>query len=955
MKKQRIILLTLLLGIFQFAYQAPIEKKANTEPGLSDSISLDGWWKFKQGEYTAGDQIADSVKLPGTMDTNHKGDPVEISRKEEIAHAGEQLEKAPAFTNRLSRLHTYEGKAVYEKEVVVPESWSGKYVELILERTKETRVWINGNYAGWRNSLGVPHLYNVSGLIVPGKENTIAVEVDNESYSAGKEMLVGSHMLTEETTGNWNGIVGRMELQAKDMVHIKSVKVIPNVAGKTARIKLAISSPVQADGTVTFKAESYNGKTSHKVKKTKTNFNTTGGEVLVEYDYKMGNDVRLWSEFNPELYRLDVYLTANNRQFSDKKTISFGMREFTITPDRKQFAINGVTTFLRGEANNNVFPLTGYTPMDKESWLEFLKKFKELGLNHMRFHSWTPPEAAFEAADELGFYMQPELYFFGGRRGPDLFASYSRYAYSKEEGTRILKTLANHPSFVLFSYGNEALTDDPKKIDLTNHFKLIDPTRFYTENTNSIFWDMKRGDNFTGDFRVAMGTQRGWCRIQFYYENHRPSAVRSYDDEIADIKAPFIAHETGQYMVFPDYSEIEKYRTRNSVFKATNLEYFREGLIKNKMLGQNRDFQQATGKWAIIADREEIEGHLRTGKMAGYQFLCFQDFPGQGTALVGIYDSFMNGKGIVDPKDIRKFNSEIVLLALIPKYVWTSDEDFHTEIKVANYSPAPIKDAVLNWQLKGEGGEVVGSGKLDKTTIEKGNLNTVGNISQSLGHITSSQKLTLEMTIEGTEYATDYNIWVYPEDIDVTVPPGIHIARHYDEEASKILRSGGKVLLLPDPDNLNKTRSISGRFLPDFWSKVFHNYSTNDAYTMGLLINNRHPALKGFPTEFHSNWHWYDLVKASRSVILDGTSESYKPIVQTIDHFDRNHKLGNIFETKVGKGKLLVCTFDLPVLLETRPEARQLYRSLLNYMDSDDFNPRETLSVSFLNGLIKED
>jgi hypothetical protein len=887
------------------------------------------------------------------MDTNRKGEPVEISFKEEIPHVGEVLEKSPEFTNKLSRLYTYAGKAVYSRDVNIPENWSGKYVELVFERSKETRLWVNGTYAGWRNSLGVPQVYDISEIIRTGK-NSITVEVDNKNYSAGN-WVMGSHMITEETTGNWNGIVGKTELQAKDLVHIKSVKVIPDVAGKTARVKLVIASSVPADGTVTFGAESYNGKTSHKVKKAKASFNTPGGEVLVEYDYKMGNDVRLWSEFNPELYRLDVNLTANNGQYVDTKTASFGMREFSITPDGKQFAINGITTYLRGEANNNVFPLTGYTPMDKESWLEFLKKFKELGLNHMRFHSWTPPAAAFEAADELGFYMQPELYFFGGRRGPDLFATYDTYAYSKEEGERILEALANHPSFVMLSYGNEALTDDLRKVDLTNHFKSLDPTRFYTENTNSTFWDTKRGDSFTGDFRVAMETQRGWCRIQFYFEDHRPSGNRAYDDEISHLKAPFITHEIGHRLVFPDYSEIEKYKNRNSVFRAKNMEYFREGLIKNGMLGQNHDFQQATGKWATIFYREEIEAQHRTAKLAGYQFLCFQDFPGQGSALVGIYDAFMDSKGIIEPEEIRKYNSEVILLALFPKYVWTSDEDFSFEVKAANYSPAPIRDAIVDWQLKGEDGKTIGSGKLDKTTIGQGGLNTIGNISHSLGNITTSQKLTLKMQIEGTDYATDYNIWAYPKPISAAVPAGIHVTRRYDEKARQMLRSGGKVLFLPDPEKMKKAKSITGKFLPNFWSKAFNNYKVSDSFTMGLLIRNTHPALKGFPTEFHSNWHWYDLVKSSRSVVLDGTSESYKPIVQTIDHLDRNHKLGNIFELKVGNGKLLVCTFDLPGLLETRPEARQLYRSLLDYMDSDAFNPTETLSASFFNGLIKGD
>ncbi len=921
--------------------------KVSSSP--ADFISLAGWWKFKQGEYVRDGQFIDSVKLPGTMDTNGKGNPVEESFTDDVPHVGEDLQKSPAFTNRLSRLYTCSDKALYQKNIDIPDNWAGKDVFLLLERTRETRVWINENYAGQQNSLGTAQLYDISDFVVSGRENRITVEVDNGNYSAGN-WITGSHMATEETTTNWNGITGTIKLLAKDRVHIKSVKVYPMVTEKIARIKMTIKSSVNTNGTISLRISSRNSAKPHTLKNVNLKFRTNGEDICLNYDFRMGNNVEFWSEFSPITYDLAVDLVTDGGRFKDSEKVNFGMREFKVTSDGKQFSINGITTFLRGEANCNVFPITGYCPMDKADWITFLDKFKQLGVNHMRFHTWCPPKAAFEAADELGIYMQPELYLFGGRRGSDPFAKYDTYAYMKEEGERILEAYANHPSFVMMAFGNEGATADLRKIDLYNYFKKIDPSRLYSEGSATFFWSDNTGDDAIGDFRTSYKTKYGYCRMQFYAEDSPQSASRNYDDVIAHLTVPFISHELGQCAVFPQYDEIEKYK--NTVFRAKNLEFFRNMMTTKGMAEQNRDFRMATGRWATIFQRDEIEAVFRTAKPAGFQFLSFQDFPGQGTALVGIYDAFMDSKNIAPADEIRRYNSDMVLLAVIPKYVWTFGEQFLVEIKAANYGPASLSNVVPGWCLKTSTGNIIASGKLPKVNIEQGGLSSIGTISQVLNDITFSQKLILEVRIEGTSHVTDYPVWVYPNGTEVSIPPDIHVTRHYDSETKRILQSGGRVVWLPDPDNLNPKKSISGKFLPDFWSKMFHDYEKNDSYTMGLLIDSDHPALKGFPTEFHTNWQWYDLVKASRSVILDNVvPHSYRPIVQTIDHFDRNHRLGNIFEAKVGRGKLLICTFDLPDLLKTRPEARQLYESLLAYVSGNAFNPSDVFPEAFFDEL----
>jgi hypothetical protein len=952
-------------------------------------ISLEGQWQFRKGEYppkeaateeystkggsteeysakggsmedaaTEGgaakgafpeEEPNETVILPGTTDTNRKG----------VFNTSADLNgDVKELTQKLQRRYEYTGKAVYAKTVRIPADWEDKCIVLLLERTRETRVWINGTYAGWRNALGTAQAFDVTGLIVPGCENTIAIEVDNGNYSAGKwfsngesgDWITNSHMATGETATNWNGIIGKIQLIAESPVFIKSISVSPQAFERKARIRVAVGSSIMTDGTVTvtFRGASRNHDEIRDPDGISVDFHANGPETFIEFDYFFGREAKLWSEFTPVLYRLSAGLSAENGRIKSCRTISFGLRDFRIGGKGKQFEINGLTTFLRGEANCNVFPVTGYCIMDKEGWTEFLLKLRAFGVNFLRFHSWCPPQAAFEAADELGMYMQPELYLFGFT-GRDPFATYNTYAYMKEEGERILAAYANHPSFVMLSFGNEIAVKDVRKIDLYRHFQAIDPGRLYTEGTCSFFWDNAEGDRYIGDYRTAMATSVGTCREQFYYEANPPSTEFNFGRSISEMKKPFISHEIGQYQIYPDYDEIAKYE--DTVFRPVNFEYFRDLLERKGMLGQYKDFHKASGQWAAILYREEVEAALRTPQFAGYQLLSFQDFPGQQTALVGFYDSFMDLKNIVKPEEFRRWNSETVLLASMPKYVWTNAENFAAEIKAANYSAGPLNGVVPFWSLKDGKGCTLSSGMLERVDIPQGGLMLLGEINAPLGNVAISQKLTLEIGIGNTPIHTSYFIWAYPEETDLSVPEGIYTARVYDEAAKKALAAGDRVLLLPEPSRLNTEKSVSSKFMTDFWSKAFHYYDKCDSYSLGLLIDPAHPALSGFPTDFHSNWQWYDLVKNSRSIILDGTEASFKPIVQTIDHPDRSFKLGNIFEAEVNGGRLLVCSFDLPALLKSRPEARQLYKSLLAYMDSDLFKPSQTLAEECLEAL----
>jgi hypothetical protein len=240
-------------------------------------------------------------------------------------------------------------------------------------------------------------------------------------------------------------------------------------------------------------------------------------------------------------------------------------------------------------------------------------------------------------------------------------------------------------------------------------------------------------------------------------------------------------------------------------------------------------------------------------------------------------------------------------------------------------------------------------------TIEQGKVFEVDMFALPLCDVRSPQRLTITLAIEGTKYRNSYPIWVYPPKVDTSVPSDVLITDRLTAATHEHLDAGGKVLLFPKLDQL--PHSIKGSFQTDFWCfPMFRRAAEQRGIevapgTLGILCNPAAPALARFPTEFHSNWQWWQVVKNSRPIILDDTPAGYRPTVQVIDNFERNHKLGLIFETKVGRGKLLVCSIDLPGL-QDKPEARQMLHSLLQYVASDQFAPQAELDVSLLKKLL---
>jgi len=904
----------------------------------AESISLAGQWSFRLDPENAGakqqwfnQDLDASVTLPGTLDTNKKG----TKNTAEAEFVIDNLK-------HLTRKYDYTGAAWYQKQITIPKAWAGKKISLSLERVLwESTIWIDGRQIASQDSLVTPHVYDITKFATAG-EHTLSIRIDNSyKYNIGShpnfDHPIG-HAYTDETQTVWNGIIGQIALGAVDKVYISDVQVYPDLQNRCARLKIVIAneSGQSVKGQLTLTAQSKNTEKKHNTDSQKVDFGFSKKEHTLNVDYSMGDNFLKWDEFSPALYDLQVSFTGKTAQgdFTDEKQISFGMREFS--KDKDVLTVNGHRVFLRGTLECCIFPLTGHPPTEIKDWMRILKIAASYGLNHLRFHSWCPPKAAFTAADMAGFYLQVELPVWVPNAGQDT----PRDEFIRKEGHRILREYGNHPSFCLMSMGNEMIGDFSYLHDLVTDFKNKDPRRLYTSTTFSFQEGHGKWPEEVDDYFISQQTIKGWVRGQGFVNQNRPSTDFDFAKSIEGLPVPIVTHEIGQSTVYPNIDEIDKY---TGVLKPLNFMAIKKDLKEKGLLKQAPDFTKATGKFGVELYKTDIELALRTSRTSGFQMLDLHDFPGQGTALIGVLDAFWDSKGLIEPEGFRRFCNATVPLARMPKRVYYNNETFDAAVEIAHFGPEPLKGAQVIWAVRNECGDEIASGAFDENDIPIGSGIKLGDITVALDAVKKAGKLNLEVRIKDTDFVNDWNFWVYPSKLQIDAGEDIVVAESLDENVKKAIGLGKKILLLPKP-SLFKDK-IPGRFVPVFWSPV---HFKNQPGTMGILCNPQHPALESFPTDFYTDWQWWDLNINSVVFKLDEMPKDIEPIVQIIDNFSRNHKLATVIELNVGGADMIICSMDLVTDLDERPQAKQLRYSLLKYMESGRFSPKGTMKLQQL-------
>lgn len=908
-------------------------------------VSLTGEWKFALdpddkgiSEQWQSKELTDIIRLPGSLQEQGYGENVSVDTKWTGQVVDSSWYTSPMYAKYrepgnvkvpfwLNPDKHYVGAAWYQKQIEIPAGWEQKTVMLELERTHwETILFVDGKELGRQDALQVPHRYILNGLAAG--THTITLRVDNRLHT---DVGMNAHSISDHTQSNWNGVIGQMTLSAKPSLYIDHVRIDPDIHAKAARVQVNLKGiAAEAGTTLTLQAKTPDGKATGSAVSLKVDAGQ-GSDPKIEETIQLGDDAILWSEHTPEVYSLAV--TVESPDGTDEKDFDFGLREFKSVGTR--FEINGQPTFLRGTLECSIFPLTGYPAMDRAYWKKIYSTCKDFGLNHVRFHSWCPPEVAFDMADSLGIYLQVEC-----GTWTDVGSGLPQDEWIRTEAQRILQEYGNHPSFCLMVHGNEPSGANQTEYlsNLVAEWKQTDNRRVYSSSGG---WPFIQN----GDFWNTMSP-----RIQVWGAGlssiiNREAPRTDYDfASIIRTDMPTVSHEIGQWCVYPNFKEIPKY---TGILKAKNFEIFQETLADKGMADFADKFLYASGRLQTLCYKADIEAALRTPGFAGFQLLDLHDFPGQGTALVGVLDPFWDTKGYVDGKEYSSFCNQTVPLIRFPKMVFTNNETIDVPLEVAHFGAKPLTSAAVNWTISRQNGDALQKGAFIRD-IPLGNGTQLGRISCKLDEIIEPSQLTVSVDVEGTDIHNEWNIWVYPAVKKTVEEP--YITASLDKQATDILDAGGSVLLL----NYGKVAPEKGGSIAVGFSSIFWNtaWTRGQApHTLGIYCKADHPALAAFPNEGVSDYQWWDLVSQSNAMILDEFPKGFEPVVYLIDDWFTNRKLGLVYEAKVGKGKLLVCSSDLQKDLATRPAAAQFKQSLLEYMASGNFNPTQEVDPALIKNI----
>lgn len=936
------------------------------EKGLWDGaymrILLNGKWHVVLEDGTTG-----QMDLPGTLDENGIGHR-DVGANQwhpdaVLGNAAGEIDKDAPIATRFTRRHTYEGEARISRKITVPDYGTDRLF-VLAERARALRLLVDGEACSVfrQGTLSTPYIFELTGA-APG-EHEFTFLSDNSYPGMPKAAIYYSSAATDETQTNWNGILGECSMYTRPQNFIDSLRVYPRAVKKEEKnkaggyvldvcVELAPGAKkVYKDAKIILQSEALAAGELEDTQ-TLTEIISYSGEGLAEAgtdkeenpktmeiwfrDLPLRENVKLWDEDEGNLYEMAV--TLDNGMSAEDKGGStaecrtrFGIRSFGDNGSGR-LALNGRAIFLRGEANCAEYPETGHPPMTIPEWKEMLLKYRSYGINFVRFHSHCEPEAAFAAADELGMLLQPELSHWDPK---DAFGTEESYRYYRAELVDLLKTYANHPSFVMLTLGNELQAQDEgreRMRELVRTAKRMDPTRLYANGSNAFYGE--EGCDPESDFYTSQSCKDVVIRGTFsgmrgYLNENYPSADRTYDEAMAEIRKeyqkPVFSFEVGQFEVLPDFEELESF---HGISDPVNLKLIKKRVEERGLLPTWEKYVEATGELSRLAYREEIEAAMQTRELSGISLLGLQDFPGQGTALVGMMNSHLEPKpyDFARPERFREFFQECRILVKLPHYTYEAGERLIAEVEAANFGKRNI-EGVFCWTLAGkksvsENGNcepaeikskntVIATGEDTEITIcRPGSYTEVGSLDIPLDFVEKNTALTLKVRIGDSISA--YPIWVYRKTTPVC-PENVYETRAFDVKTREILQNGGRVYLSPDADKESLPNSIKTQFT----------------------------------TDFHTDWQWW-IMATKRAVILP---HPMKTIITEMDSYAFLRPMAQMIEFRCLKGKVLLSTMELHKS-QQYPEVRALQASIYTYLSGENFEPAEEITEEELSMLVR--
>lgn len=850
-------------------------------------IDLSGQWQVKldaEKQETMPQAYPETMMLPGTTSA-----------------AGLGMPNPAKETGCLTDAYRFEGAAWFMRTFTAG-NWTGEQTMLTLERTRKSTVYLDGRPIGHQESLCTPHRYFLPP--VHAGEHTLVIRVDNTDYPTR-----GGHLTSPDTQSNWNGITGEISLTVAHTL-LTDLTVRPDLRRGCLRVHgHIIGAPDGVAGIV------LPGQMEHLLPYRR---GVLDGECPLK-----GNEA-FWDEAHPEIHTISIDLDG------DVYETTFGLRD--VRTLGRRLLISGRETFLRGKVDNLLYPKTGYTPTDVASWMTILGIAKEYGINHYRYHTACPPDAAFTAADLLGVYMAPELPFWGtvAEEGEEGYDERER-DFLFQEGFRILREYGHHPSFLWLSLGNELWGSKDVLNRMMRAYREADDTKLYSSGANNyqfvpdvldeeiVFVGVRLGRErlIRGSYAMCdapqgivqmtapesasnydasivpetLGQSGEAGKVQIQYG----TGVKEVDAQSADAlipDVPVISHEVGQYVFYPDFSEISRY---TGPLKPRNIEAMRENLERAGLYGEHEAFFRQTGHLAVDCYKREIETLLRSREVSGFQLLDLQDYTGQGTALVGVLNAMMENKGLISAEEWREFCAGTVVLGEFASFTGMMGEDIRFDVQISECDPEKQHTCIRCTLMDGER-ELYAC---DVTPgARQGRLTDAVSVTFPAECYRDAMQeritgLTVVLTLaDGTR--NHYPIWLIP-------PVDIRITREGIEKDGRMVafvsaeeKADGAAIVVPSAEG-----QLPAEYCTDFWCyPMFRSISESmgkpvPVGTMGLSIDTASPLLKRFAQEDYTTPVWYAILQTAHVQRLPA---DIHPAVQMIDNTERCARLGILYQ-----------------------------------------------------------
>lgn len=878
-------------------------------------INLAGEWDFKidaEGNGNANkwynsEFAGKGFSLPGSVTENFLG--------EEYVYDGQLTEENVRHLRQKSK---YTGKIWLKKTFSIEDVHSSLYYELVLERVMwQSELWLNGAYIGKCDSLSTAHRYDLTDFI--REHNEIVLCIDNRDIH---QINSTPSAYTEETQSIWCGVVGACEIEMSK-ARFRKLDVIADSNKKTIAIDYICD-------ILDFKNNNMLDITIIKEGKEVASASSLleGSQVSATQTIDL-NDINLWNEFTPELYEIKCIIKNNDDILNEEKR-TIGFRSWGNASG--QLILNDTPAFLRGTIDCCIFPLTGYPPIDESSWEEIFLTIKNHGLNHVRFHTWCPPEAAFTVADRLGLYLQVEAPIWLDDWMPFMLGDKADHAsFFLNESIEIVKAYGHHPSFCIFSCGNEIRGNFEILRTIVQKLRLMNTNILYTLSSN---WDRKIDKE--EDLFIAQTVDQFPVRGQYDLDALVEETTLNYSQAVSLRDVPVVAHEVGQYSIYPSIDEIPNY---SGNLLPVNFQAIKDDLQQKDMLQYAKQFTYASGRLAYELYKDEIEASLRTPKMGGYQLLGLNDFTGQSTATVGLLDSFWHSKGIMTEKEYTQFSNCLVPLAIMKRRIVSSAQKLSVCIKIANYYTR-LSDTKVEWTLNNNQ-QSIQSGSISLSTLNMGLQMVTDNLELSFQSIKEPSQLifSIRVTTDQEQFENTWNIWCYPEPF---MDDSIMESDVIDKDILNKVSQGASLFLHPTKEAIESSEKTT--FFPVFWSPVHFKSKDN----CGLIVNNEHPLFKKFPTDKYGNYQWKQLIESGFSIPFESFGSSFKPIVQVVPNFFNNSKRFMLAECRYGKGRILFSSLNLSS--DSLP-AKTMKSAIQHYMLSEEFNPTSRLDLEQIESI----